>query len=316
MQKDPEVTIIIPAYEAAGFIGGAIETCLAQTGVSFEVIVVDDGSRESSEAAVKVASGGDDRIRFCQLAVNGGPSAARNKALDLARGQFVAVLDADDAMEPDRLARMVRTAEKSSADIVVDNVIRWNFDDPEAEETLLLKRGGESGPLEIDLLTYMDPASNERFGAPLGYLKPLFRRDFIEAHGLRYDLRLRNSEDYYFVANMLALGARMVLAPFAGYRYAIRENSLSHRITPAQAYAIIEAEQRFQARLAGKMPGDIVRASERRIAMFRRMAEFETLAGALKERKWGAAFSAATGTPANTFAHLTRLSAIMLSKIG
>ena len=316
MRTECDVTVIVAAYEASDFIGVAIDACLSQQDVSLEVIIVDDGSKVSCEAAVQAASGGDPRVRFHQLPENGGPSAARNAALDLARGRFVAVLDADDTMAPDRLARMVGAADALSADIIVDHVVRWHFDNSSTEESLLLKQGIAAEPVGIDLLTYVDPASEKRFGAPLGYLKPLFRRDFIETHELRYDLKLRNSEDYYFVADMLALGAQMFLIPFAGYRYAIRESSLSHRISPQQARAIMDAENRFRSRYGDRLSAAIVRASGRRLAMFRRMAEFETLADALKQRNWSAAYSAATETPSNTFGHLTRLSAIMLSRIG
>lgn len=316
MQSEIDVTVIIPAYEASGFIATAIDACLAQQDVALEVIVVDDGSRESSEAAVAEASGGDPRVRFIQLSENGGPSAARNAALESANGRFVAVLDADNSMVPDRLARMMRAAEDGNADIIVDHVVRWHFEDPSRPETLLLSRGMAEGPLEIDLLTYIDPASDNRFGAALGYLKPLFRRAFIEAHGLRYDLSLRNSEDYYFVANMLALGARMVLIPFAGYRYAIRESSLSYRIRPEHAFAIVEAEKRFRDRYADRLSAEVAAMSARRIARFKRMGEFEKLAEAIKRKDWGAAVSAATETPGNILAHLTRLSGVVMAKLG
>jgi len=316
MQNEIDVTVIIPAYEASGFIATAIGACLAQQDITLEVIVVDDGSMESSEAAVAETSGGDPRVRFIQLPQNGGPSAARNAALDVARGRYVAVLDADDSMVSDRLGQMVRAAEEANADIIVDHVMRWHFEDPSKPESLLLSKGMADVPLEIDLLTYTDPASDDRFGAALGYLKPLFRRAFIEAHGLRYDLSLRNSEDYYFVADMLAFGARMLLIPFAGYRYAIRENSISYRIKPEHAFAIVEAERRFRDRYADRLPAGVAAMSARRIARFQRMGEFEKLAEAIKRKDWGAAVSAATETPGNTLAHLTRLSGVMLAKFG
>ncbi|MEZ5998297.1 MAG: glycosyltransferase family 2 protein [Hyphomonas sp.] len=313
--NDPiDVSVIIPAYEAAAFISDAVRVCLAQTSVSLEVIVVDDGSKISSETAVRGAAEGDPRVRFERLDINGGPSAARNRALDLARGRYVAVFDADDAMTPDRLSRMVAAAEAQSADIVVDHVVRFHFDAPEREETLLLRKGMAVEPVEIDLLTYIDPASDERFGAPLGYLKPLFRRSFIEANGLRYDVSLRNSEDHYFVAEMLVRGARMFLIPFAGYRYAIREGSLSHRISPEKGRAILAAERKFRLDHAGTLTPAILAASDRRLKSWARAVEFETLVDALKRKKLGEALTAAMATPANAPGHFGRLCGVAFSK--
>ncbi|MCA8899824.1 MAG: glycosyltransferase [Hyphomonas sp.] len=314
MSDRPDVTVIIPAYEASEFIGGSVQACLAQTGVSLEVIIVDDGSRQPCGEAVAAAAGGDARVRFEQLAQNGGPSAARNRALDLARGEFIAVFDADDSMEPDRLARIVAAAREHGADIIVDHVVRFHFDRPGEDETLLLSEGMADGPVEIDLLTFVDPASDKAFGAPLGYLKPLFRRSFIEEHGLRYDLSLRNSEDHYFVAEMLVRGARMMLIPFGGYRYAIREGSLSHRLSPDKGRAVIRAEEKFRADHAACLPAAVVAASDKRLRAWRRMTEFETLVDALKARDLAGAVSAVTATPGNIPAHLGRLAAVALAK--
>ncbi|MEZ5955081.1 MAG: glycosyltransferase family 2 protein [Hyphomonas sp.] len=315
MSQAFDVTVIIPAYEAAEFVGDAVRGCLAQQDVSLEVIVVDDGSKVSSEAAVLAAANGDARVRFERLEVNSGPSAARNRALELARGEFIAVFDADDAMVPDRLSRMIGAAEALQADVVVDHVVRFHFDAPGREETLLLDKGMAAEPVAIDLETYLDPASDARFGAPLGYLKPLFRRSFIETHGLRYDVSLRNSEDHYFVAEMLVRGARMFLIPFAGYRYAIREGSLSHRLSPDKGRAILAAERRFRSEHAVRLTPAIIAASDRRLKAWTRLVEFEEVVEAMKQRKPGAALAAAMATPGNTLAHIGRLCSIALAKV-
>ncbi len=315
MQPEIDVTVIVPAYQASEFVGVAVRACLAQTGIAFELLVVDDGSPEPCEAAVTAAAGGDTRVKYIQMPVNGGPSAARNRALDLAQGRYVAVLDADDSMEPDRLSRMVAAADDLDADIVVDHVIRFDFDTPGAERTLLLDRGMADAPVAIDLLTLTDPASDSAFGAPLGYLKPLFRRAFIEAQGVRYDPSLRNSEDHYFVAELLAASARMFLLPFVGYHYAIREGSLSYRISPAKARAIIAAERSFRARHTALMTPQMLKASDARLDAWTKVAEFETLIDALKRRNLPAALGALLATPGHAAGHLDRLVGIATSRL-
>src|SRR5690606_33427368 len=101
-------------------ISGAIESALAQRGVSVEVIVVDDCS---SDRTVEIAARFPRHlVRVVELEENRGPGGARNAGLDVASGRWVAVLDSDDAVHPDRLARMLRRAEAAGAQIAVDNL--------------------------------------------------------------------------------------------------------------------------------------------------------------------------------------------------
>ncbi len=103
-RRPPDVTVVIPAYDCEATIGLTIESVLAQTGVSFEVVVVDDGS---TDGTAEVVRGFGPRVRLVSQA-NGGVGAARNHGLALARGRWVAFCDADDFWEPEKLARQVR----------------------------------------------------------------------------------------------------------------------------------------------------------------------------------------------------------------
>lgn len=100
----PLVSVIIPAYNACGFICTAVESALAQTHQRVEVIVVDDGSTDDT-TKVLAAIGG--RIRWVSQR-NQGPGAARNTGLTLATGEYVMFLDADDWILPDKLRRQLR----------------------------------------------------------------------------------------------------------------------------------------------------------------------------------------------------------------
>lgn len=104
----PTVSVVIPAYKAAETIGRAIDSVLAQTFPASEILVIDDGSPDDLAAAV--ARYGD-RVKLVRQA-NGGASSARNRGLDLAAGDLVALLDADDQWTPDKLARCVEQFER------------------------------------------------------------------------------------------------------------------------------------------------------------------------------------------------------------
>jgi glycosyltransferase involved in cell wall biosynthesis len=102
MAEAPEITVIIPAYNAERTVGIAVDSVLAQTFANFELLVIDDGSQD--ETADVVTARDDPRVK-CVRTENGGVSVARNRGLDLAAGSYVAFLDADDAWQPTKLER-------------------------------------------------------------------------------------------------------------------------------------------------------------------------------------------------------------------
>ncbi|MFV0411314.1 MAG: glycosyltransferase family 2 protein [Paracoccus sp. (in: a-proteobacteria)] len=98
----PVFSIVIPAYNRADRIGRALSSCFAQTFAQFEIVVVDDGSRDGTAEVVE--GWGDPRIR-CLRQANAGASTARNRGARAARGQYIAFLDSDDEFMPDKLER-------------------------------------------------------------------------------------------------------------------------------------------------------------------------------------------------------------------
>ena len=106
----PLVSVITPAYNSAAFIGETIASALAQTFTGFELIVADDGSTDNTIDVVRHAAAGDPRVVVIQ-APHGGAALARNAALNVARGRFVALLDSDDVWMPDYLSEQIKIAD-------------------------------------------------------------------------------------------------------------------------------------------------------------------------------------------------------------
>lgn len=96
----------MPAYNAAAFIGAALDSVCGQSYTNLEILVVDDGSYDGTVAIVEAAATADPRIRLIRQA-NGGVAAARNRAIEASRGAFVAPIDADDLWHSEKIERQV-----------------------------------------------------------------------------------------------------------------------------------------------------------------------------------------------------------------
>jgi glycosyltransferase involved in cell wall biosynthesis len=104
----PRISVIVPAYNAAVYLPHAIDSVLAQTYLSWEIVIVDDGSTDNTRAVVESYRPKlQDRLRYIRQP-NRGVSAARNTGIRAARGEFIALLDADDVWLPRRLERGVK----------------------------------------------------------------------------------------------------------------------------------------------------------------------------------------------------------------
>ena len=112
------VSVIIPAYNSAAFLSQTLDSLLAQKLQAWEAVVVDDGSTDSTRELAEAYCKKDSRIR-CIRQENAGVSAARNRGLQEATGDYVVFLDADDLYEPDALRAFAETAKRSGADIIL-----------------------------------------------------------------------------------------------------------------------------------------------------------------------------------------------------
>lgn len=310
MSDQPDVSVIVAAWKAAGLVERAIASALASRGVTVEVVVVDDASPDDTWGVLQELAAKDPRVVIDRLPANGGPSAARNRAIKLTQGRYIAVLDADDTMAPDRLAVLVGLAEKHASDIVVDNMVEVDASGGKIGNGRFLKDELFEMQRTIDLKTWVTFNEPMKPGDCLGYLKPLIRKTTLEKYQASYDLLLRNSEDYYFVADLLARGARMTYTPTAGYSYTRAEGSISHRLKPEQTKAWLEAEKRFAARQDAHLTPLEHDALAQRKRALRKVNQLIAATEALKEKRIGAFLLALVmdvGAAGYTLATLARI---------
>lgn len=304
----PDVSFVIAAYNAEATLDRAIASAIAQKDVSVEIIVVDD---KSSDATLAVARAYPPEIvRVVALASNRGPGGARNAGLDAARGRWIAVLDSDDAVYPGRIAAMIARAEKSDAQIAVDNLLVIGEDGVAGDA--MFPRQYLEDLREISLASYI--AGNIIFESTfnLGYLKPIFQRRFLDETRLRYDEKLRIGEDYILLANALARGGRCVVEPDIGYAYHIRGGSISRVLELHHVEAMREADADFARGLS--MDADARAAFDRRGRGLRKAASFLSMVQHIKARSPLKAIGTALSDPA-AVGHMSMPIAVRLRRM-
>jgi len=276
----PTISVIVANYRCAQHLPAALKSILSQTVRDLEVIVSDDASPDDSVAVVQEFVRRDPRVRLVTAEQNSGPGAARNKALDLARGEWVAIVDSDDIIHPERFEIMLAAARDLDADIVADDLMFFS----EAGESgaTLLAAAARRQPQPISA-THFIRSNTARSGlAPLGYVKPLIRRSAIGAR--RYDETVRIGEDYDFLLRCLLGGGRFFLVPELLYFYRRHTQSVSHRLSHRDVAAMVEGQQALVRDHPG-LTGQIKAALDRRLTTLREVLAFEALVAALKARK-------------------------------
>jgi GT2 family glycosyltransferase len=123
----PRVSVLVPAHNAARHLRAAIDSVLAQTFTEFELIVIDDGSNDDTQAIL--ASYLDGRIRLHRFEQNVGVSQARNAGLEIANGEYVALLDADDIAYATRLEKQINYLDKHPDIVAVGTLVDFIDDD-------------------------------------------------------------------------------------------------------------------------------------------------------------------------------------------
>src|SRR5271156_4437060 len=185
-----DLSVIIPAYNVSGIIGRAIRSAAAQTFSPLEILVIDDCSTDDTVEVVRALGREIPSIRLLSTPANGGPSAARNVGLRAAKGDWIALLDSDDAWKPGRLKRLSEVAGATSADFVADNLVLWDA----VQETQFKPAYFEllEPQKQITLLDVFRADDNFNFSkASFTLMKPICRRKFFADHKLQYNEDMR-----------------------------------------------------------------------------------------------------------------------------
>ncbi len=176
--EENKVSIIIPVYNAEKFIGKTIESVLNQTYKDWEMLLFNDKSKDDSLKIIKKYSEKDERIKVIDSKENVGVVVARNKLIEIATGEFIAFLDADDYWREQKLEKQIKYMKEQNALISCTEYIRVTEDEKEINDIIIK-----------EIITYEDMLKNNY----LGCLTVIYNANKL---GKRYFKEREKNEDY------------------------------------------------------------------------------------------------------------------------
>lgn len=213
-----KISVIVPVYNAEKYLRQCVESVIAQTYTDMEMILVNDGSRDNSLAICNEYASKDSRIEVIDKP-NGGPSSARNRGLDEAKGEYVYFMDADDWIEKNFLEVFFNGNEDEKYDIIFQGFVR-EFPDGRVEKSFAMD-ADTSMMSKADIIFRL--YKEHVYG--WSWCK-LFRKDIIDRYNLRFDESLRLWEDELFTTEYLKHADRIKTVNSHLYHYISYPNSL------------------------------------------------------------------------------------------
>lgn len=202
------ISVVVPIYNAERCLSRCVESLLCQTYRDFEVILIDDGSHDGSASICERYCLADSRVRYHRQA-NQGVSAARNKGIELALGNYIAFVDADDYVDKDYLRSFSKAIKKGEADLCIQGYNSIEIGD------CSIPCSHERGWNDICTKAV---TLNERH--LLGFVwNKLFRKDIICRNHIQFNPIAALREDFLFVIQYLLHCNDMVVLPDIGYHY-------------------------------------------------------------------------------------------------
>lgn len=227
------ISCIVPVYNCEQFLSECLDSILMQTYSDFEVLLIDDGSKDQSGDICKRYAVADKRIKY-YWKQNGGAASARNLGLEKAQGEYISFVDSDDVLDLHFFEKLMETALQTNADMVVSSVE---------------KGYGSNGILLPDVVfdqkRYIEKALTDvEYIAVFSLCTKLIKRCIIEENHLRMPEDCQLSEDQIFIIQLMGIADSVATISYAGYFYRDNPSSLTHlRENPEVVSNIIKAEK-------------------------------------------------------------------------
>lgn len=230
MQKDIFLSVVMPVYNAENYIRDTLKSLLSQTFSDFEVICVNDCSKDSTAAILDEIASNDPRVKCVHLSENKGAGAARNEGIERATGKYITFMDSDDIIDPDLYEKAVLKTENGSIDEVVWGLTEEHYN----------KKGKfvRSVPISIEerladnaesiMQTVVELEKNTLFGYQWN---SFYKASIIKENNIRFEDSLFY-EDYFFNLDFAKKMQSIAVLNHNGYHYFKRVNgSITNRFS-------------------------------------------------------------------------------------
>ena len=218
-----DISVIIPFHNVELYIEECLDSVFRQTGVSIEVILINDGSTDNTATIVDRYKKEHDNMLVYEIPQNG-PGYARNYGVRHARGDYIAFLDADDKLVAGMYRRMIRAAKNHDAEVSMCNATRFN------SQRRFFSDIHEAAYNEYDLCTHITQTPCLIYDTTSW--NKLIKRDFYEKNGFRFPEHVVY-EDISFNADVHMKCNRVVMMADTGYLWRSREDSSNPSLTQA-----------------------------------------------------------------------------------
>lgn len=227
------VSVIVPTYNSGKYIKACLDSICGQTYRALEIIVIDDGSMDSTVSIIKTYTARDERI-VPYYNENHGVSYSRNFGLEHCSGEYVTFIDSDDIVAPDFIEQMVSNLEDSKADIAVIGVAKSNSFKPE-----LFTNGTVSVYKEVEVLEQV-------FGKFEGFVcNKLYKKSLLQTKSVHLEQNIAVCEDLLFNVSYLLNCGRAVYNSGQKYFYRQIESSASNRLDNPKWFDAMKAYQQI-----------------------------------------------------------------------
>ncbi|MCI5123084.1 MAG: glycosyltransferase family 2 protein [Candidatus Electrothrix sp. AR5] len=218
--NDPEISVIVPVYNVEKYLPKCINSILGQSFFDFELILIDDGSRDNSGAICDEYAKKDKRIKVLHTE-NRGVSSARNCGIENACGRYITFVDSDDYVDADYLSNFSVSTVK--ADLYIQGCRVVNT----IANTVSFRKFDKTDYYKDIKYPYLAAEKNSVIKSP--YVK-LFNRAILLNCKVRFDTTLTNGEDLIFVLNYMLYVRTVFISNLAAYNYIISDReSLSKK---------------------------------------------------------------------------------------
>lgn len=282
---NPDISVIISAYNTEAYITQAIKYALGQTLANLEVIVVDNGSTDRTGQIARTFS--DQRLKVLTIEQNIGVTCGRNYALREAKGKWIAILDSDDWFAPQRLEKLFQIAEAEDVDMIADDLYYIKDGDDLPWSTLLTNSGERISQIkQITPEYFVETDIHGQRSLHLGITKPLIKRQFLLQHGIEYDKKIELGQDFSFYLICLAYGARFIFVPQPYYFYRSRPGSLVTRSQLDRIEQACATSRYFLEQEIIQRNPKLVDAISQRLNVLEKNKHYFHVVDPLKQGKW------------------------------